>query len=98
MLREHVNRAHRKGKSEEIDDLEGSNMRFTREFSLGPKTLEISRYRCEFPGCEREYGKKQHLKEHFRKHTGRVVFTKLKQLKGYGLLIKKKVVRLYECI
>ena len=93
-----MNRAHRKGKSEEIDDLEGSNMRFTREFSLGPKTLEISRYRCEFPGCEREYGKKQHLKEHFRKHTGRVVFTELKQLKGYGLLIKKKVVRLYECI
>ena len=75
MLREHVNRAHRKGKSEEIDDLEGSNMRFTREFSLGPKTMKISRYRCEFPGCEREYGKKQHLKEHFRKHTGRVVFT-----------------------
>ena len=28
------------------------------------------RYQCEFPGCEREYGKKQHLKEHFRKHTG----------------------------
>ena len=98
MLREHVNRAHRKGKSEEIEDLEGSNMRFTREFSLGPKTMKISRYRCEFPGCEREYGKKQHLKEHFRKHTGRVVFTELKQLKGYGLLIKKKVVRLYECI
>ena len=89
MLREHVNRAHRKGKSEEIDDLEGSNMRFTREFSLGPKRMKISRYRCEFPGCEREYGKKQHLKEHFRKHTGRVVFTELKQLKGYGLLIKK---------
>merc|ERR1719189_1810921 len=54
MLREHVNRVHRKGRNHEIDDLEGSNMR----------------YQCEFPGCEREYGKKQHLKEHFRKHTG----------------------------
>ena len=27
------------------------------------------RFKCEFPGCGREYGKKQHLKEHFRKHA-----------------------------
>ena len=27
------------------------------------------RFKCEFPGCGREYGKKQHLMEHFRKHT-----------------------------
>jgi len=53
-LREHVNSSHRKGVRREMEAMEASNMRF----------------KCEFPGCEREYGKKQHLKEHFRKHTG----------------------------
>ena len=53
-LREHVNKAHRKGAKRELEQMEASNLRF----------------KCEFPGCEREYGKKQHLKEHFRKHTG----------------------------
>ena len=37
-----------------MEEMEASNLRF----------------KCEFPGCGREYGKKQHLKEHFRKHTG----------------------------
>ena len=23
-------------------------------------------FKCEFPGCGKEYGKRQHLKEHFR--------------------------------
>ena len=53
-LREHVNSSHRRGVRKEIEQMEASNLRF----------------KCEFPGCEREYGKKQHLKEHFRKHTG----------------------------
>jgi len=53
-LRDHVNKAHRKGVRRELEQMEASNLRF----------------KCEFPGCEREYGKKQHLKEHFRKHTG----------------------------
>merc|ERR1719336_331915 len=53
-LREHVNSSHRRGVRKEMEQMEASNLRF----------------KCEFPGCEREYGKKQHLKEHFRKHTG----------------------------
>ena len=70
-LREHVNSSHRymkylfldylqidvnvrKGVRKEMEEMEASNLRF----------------KCEFPGCGREYGKKQHLKEHFRKHTG----------------------------
>ena len=32
--------------------------------------MEASNLRYKFPGCEREYGKKQHLKEHFCNHTG----------------------------
>ena len=36
----------RKGVRREMEAMEASNMRF----------------KCEFPGCEREYGKKQHLK------------------------------------
>ena len=28
------------------------------------------RYACEFPGCDKSYGKKHHLKEHERRHTG----------------------------
>ena len=27
-------------------------------------------FACEFPGCDKSYGKKHHLKEHERKHTG----------------------------
>jgi hypothetical protein len=27
-------------------------------------------YACEFPGCDKEYKKRHHLKEHERKHTG----------------------------
>ena len=45
-LREHVNSSHRRGVRKEMEQMEASNMRF----------------KCEFPGCEREYGKKQHLK------------------------------------
>ena len=48
--------------------------------------LEASnlRYKCEFPGCEREYGKRQHLKEHFRKHTGEMRYScEVKLLKYY---------------
>ena len=71
MLREHVNRVHRKGRNHEIDDLEGSNMRsIGSTFHSWITFFLFFRYQCEFPGCEREYGKKQHLKEHFRKHTG----------------------------
>ena len=71
MLREHVNRVHRKGRNHEIDDLEGSNMRLIGStFHSWITFFLFFRYQCEFPGCEREYGKKQHLKEHFRKHTG----------------------------
>ena len=44
-LRDHVNKAHRKGVKRELEQMEASNLRF----------------KCEFPGCEREYGKKQHL-------------------------------------
>ena len=31
---------------------------------------DLDRYTCEFPGCQKSYGKKHHLKEHERKHTG----------------------------
>ena len=33
------------------------------------------RFICEFPGCEKSYGKKHHLKEHERKHTGDMKYT-----------------------
>ena len=33
-----------------------------------------TRYTCEFPGCHKSYGKKHHLKEHERKHTGDMKF------------------------
>lgn len=49
------------------------------------------RYQCDFPGCEREYGKKQHLKEHFRKHTGRAFFmygTFVPLCRGHALLLR----------
>ena len=31
---------------------------------------EPKRFACEFPDCGKVYGKRHHLKEHERKHTG----------------------------
>ena len=35
-----------------------------------PKAPAVVGFSCEFPGCQKSYGKKHHLKEHERKHTG----------------------------
>jgi uncharacterized Zn-finger protein len=32
------------------------------------------RFTCEFPGCDKSYGKKHHLREHERKHSGDMKF------------------------
>ena len=53
-LRKHVNITHREEAKKELEQIEASNLK----------------YKCDFPGCEREYGKKHLLKEHFRSHTG----------------------------
>ena len=35
----------------------------------------LKKFTCEFPGCGKEYGKRHHLKEHERKHTGDMRFS-----------------------
>eukprot|EP00088_Acartia_fossae_P007779 TRINITY_DN13649_c0_g1_i1.p1 TRINITY_DN13649_c0_g1~~TRINITY_DN13649_c0_g1_i1.p1 ORF type:complete len:359 (-),score=60.81 TRINITY_DN13649_c0_g1_i1:215-1240(-) len=32
--------------------------------------LETLKFKCHFPDCDKEYGKRQHLREHMRRHTG----------------------------
>jgi len=53
-LREHTSTDHKKVVRRELEELDSSDLKF----------------KCDFPGCGREYGKRQHLKEHYRKHTG----------------------------
>jgi len=53
-LRAHVGEVHKTETRKELEEIETSE----------------TKYKCEFPDCNREYGKRQHLKEHFRKHTG----------------------------
>lgn len=44
--------------------------RKAKEKAEEEEEAEEGRYACEFPGCDKSYGKKHHLKEHERKHTG----------------------------
>ena len=54
-------RREKEEKQAELDDLE--------------QEAVYGRFICEFPGCEKSYGKKHHLKEHERKHTGDMKYT-----------------------
>ena len=38
------------------------------------------RFICEFPGCDKSYGKKHHLKEHERKHTGKALYYQIQKV------------------
>ena len=64
-LREHVNSSHRWDYRRKKSSLSGSKDKMLRKgVRREMEAMEASnmRFKCEFPGCEREYGKKQHLK------------------------------------